>query len=74
MSKRVVESRGKASRLLSSELSGRWREDVDDVEGLSDGEILITDEVYGRESRGDGFAFEKTKGESGFGEDDRNRS
>ena len=37
------------------------------MEGLSDGEILITDEVYGRESRGDGFAFEKTKGESSFG-------
>lgn len=67
LSVRVTESRGKASGLLSNELSSRWREDVDDVERLSDGEILITDEVYGRESRVDDFAFEETKGESRFG-------
>jgi hypothetical protein len=43
----------------------KWRwNDVDDVESLSDAEILITDEIDGPRSRGVGFAFEKTKGES----------
>lgn len=68
------ESRDKTSRLLRCCLSAWRRADVDDVEGLSDGEILVTDEVCGRESRGGGRAFEKTKGGSNIGWRDTARS
>ena len=55
-------SGGRASGPLDSELNGWRRPDVDDVEGLSEGEILVTDEANGRESRGVRCAFETTKG------------
>jgi hypothetical protein len=61
-SRRGRESNG-GSKLLVG-INGWRREAVDDVQGLPKAEILITDEVYGRESRGGGCAFEKTKGES----------
>ena len=64
MSKGEKESSSGASGLLNSDLNG-WRgSDVDDVEDFSEGEILVTDEGNGRESRGGGFAFETTKGKS----------
>lgn len=64
-----IESRGGASGLLNRDLNG-WRgADVDDVEDFSEGEILVTDEGNGRESRGERFAFETTKGESELGQE-----
>jgi len=58
----VSSSRGE--RWCLGNFSGRWWNGVDDVESLSKAEILITDEFNGPRSRGGGFAFEKTKGES----------
>lgn len=43
------------------DLRSRWGDVVDDVEGLADAEILITDEGHGRGSRGEGVAFERPK-------------
>lgn len=64
LSKTRKESSGGASKLLNGDLN-EWRgADVDDVEDFSEGEILVTDEGNGCESRGGGFAFETTKGKS----------
>ena len=50
------------SRLLGNLRIGGGRATVEDVKCLSNAEILVTDEVYGRESRGGCWAFETTKG------------
>lgn len=55
------------------DLSSRRGDVVDDVEGLADAEILVTDEGHGRGSRGGGGAFERPKAKSGLEEAESSR-
>jgi len=56
---------------LSSGASGRRRDGVDDVAGLAQAEISVTDEVDGLESRGGAGAFEDDQRQSMRGDECR---